>query len=232
MTYVGQDACWFFDLGGDFPLHQSSLLMLRKACHMKKVSAFLSHFDKDHIQFYKNVDQVMGISTLYLSHLDAHTVLAQKLLDYFKNRGAKVSVLKRGDTVSATGAHLRCVWPDGGKQKDENSRSLTFIFESVKQRTRILLTGDLPGKVEPKLDFEELSILNGSKIDVLKVAHHGSHFSTFIPFLNIIKPKACVVSVARHNKYRHPRQELLDRLTDSHCAILRTDILGTITLEL
>ena len=47
---------------------------------------------------------------------------------------------------------------------------------------------------------------------MLKVAHHGSKNSTKEEFLEIIRPKASVISCGKDNSYGHPHEELMERL--------------------
>ncbi len=47
---------------------------------------------------------------------------------------------------------------------------------------------------------------------MLKVAHHGSKNSTKEEFLEIVNPKASVISCGKDNSYGHPHKELLERL--------------------
>lgn len=65
-----------------------------------------------------------------------------------------------------------------------------------------------------------------SKIDFLKVGHHGSKTSSGKKFINYIKPGYALISVGRKNKYGHPNKEALENLKNS--IIYRTDILGTL----
>jgi beta-lactamase superfamily II metal-dependent hydrolase len=69
----------------------------------------------------------------------------------------------------------------------------------------------------------------GSKLDcdVLKVAHHGSKFSTSLEFLQTTTPDYSIISVGE-NFYGHPTQEVLSNLTQVNSKILRTDINGSI----
>ncbi len=69
-----------------------------------------------------------------------------------------------------------------------------------------------------------------SKIDILKVGHHGSKTSTGERLLSSISPKIALISCGLDNKFNHPNKIVLDNLKDSQ--IYRTDINGTITLKL
>ena len=51
--------------------------------------------------------------------------------------------------------------------------------------------------------------------DLLKVAHHGSKYSTGKAFLEAIMPEAAIISAGVHNSYGHPHPETIHRLTDA-----------------
>ena len=67
------------------------------------------------------------------------------------------------------------------------------------------------------------------KSDILKVAHHGSKYSTSGEFLENVKPKIAVISVGK-NSYGHPTPETLQRLENFDIHILRTDEYGDIKI--
>jgi len=87
---------------------------------------------------------------------------------------------------------------------------------------RALLTGDIGAEQEGEIAQE----LEG--VDILKVAHHGSKYSTSEEFLEKIKPALAVISVGASNRYGHPTSEVLERLRNLGVEILRTDINGEI----
>lgn len=92
-------------------------------------------------------------------------------------------------------------------------------------RHRFLLTGDME-------KYSEVQLLGKlEKIDILKVAHHGSRTSTTVDFLKGTRPAAAIVSVGEGNLYRHPHAEVLRRLETMRIATYRTDTMGLITVE-
>ena len=56
------------------------------------------------------------------------------------------------------------------------------------------------------------------RVDVLKVAHHGSRTSSTGPFLDAVRPRVAVASAGAGNPYGHPAPATLDRLAASRCA--------------
>lgn len=80
----------------------------------------------------------------------------------------------------------------------------------------VLLTGDISKKVE-------LQIMSDIKdqVDILKVTHHGSKYSSDEIFIQKIKPQYSIISVGE-NKYGHPSQEALAALRAASSTILNT----------
>ncbi len=103
-----------------------------------------------------------------------------------------------------------------------------------------MLTGD--ASVESEKDIMQNHPPADLAATVLKVGHHGSKTSTSQGFIDLVQPKYVVVSVGEQNRYGHPSQDVLGRITDyfggtSHGEsmdgiytdrILRTDIENTI----
>ena len=75
-----------------------------------------------------------------------------------------------------------------------------------------------------------LNKYNISKINFLKVGHHGSSTSSSKDFIDKIKPSYAVISVGKNNRYGHPSKEVLETLTNSK--IFRTDQNGSIRIKI
>jgi competence protein ComEC len=92
---------------------------------------------------------------------------------------------------------------------------------------RVLIAGDA------EAGGEEAMIESGADLsaDVLVVGHHGSRTSSTKPFLDRVRPMWAIISVGRHNRFRHPSPIVLDRLRAGGATVLRTDLDGAITIE-
>jgi len=88
-----------------------------------------------------------------------------------------------------------------------------------------LFTGDITETEEKDLIFSSPDALPA---DFLKIAHHGSKYATSVEFLDSVKPKEAIISVAQNNRYGHPTEEVLSRLEERGITILRTDQSGDI----
>src|SRR5205085_3798563 len=70
------------------------------------------------------------------------------------------------------------------------------------------------------------------RVEVLKVAHHGSRTSSTDAFLDAVRPDIAVVSAGLRNPYGHPSPDTLGRLRAHHASVLRTDLNGTVDIVL
>lgn len=109
---------------------------------------------------------------------------------------------------------------------DENdSSSILLMYYKNK---KILLTGDASKKSEEYI----LNKYNIGKIDVLKIGHHGSKTSTSDELLEELRPSLAIISCGKNNRFNHPHKETIDKLKEYRIKYLRTDISGTIRIDL
>lgn len=107
---------------------------------------------------------------------------------------------------------------------ETNDASVVIMLEHGDNR--FLFTGDIDSEVEADI------LARGAPVaaDVLKVAHHGSQYSSSEAFLSAVLPDNAVISVGE-NSYGHPAAETLARLTAVQAQIWRTDLDGTIVVD-
>lgn len=112
-----------------------------------------------------------------------------------------------------------------GPASDENNNSLVLRLDWG--LVSFLFTGDLEQEGEAAL----LSARQPLRHLVLKVAHHGSRYSTTEAFLEAARPRLAVISVGARNPFRHPTADTLARLEQAGAKLYRTDRDGAIVLE-
>lgn len=108
----------------------------------------------------------------------------------------------------------------------DNDRSLVLLASAV-GRT-VLLTGDISAMTERQVVARIPP--NVVRLDVLKVAHHGSRSSTSRHFLDRLRPRLGLISAGVDNRYHHPTSTVLGRLRQHRVQVLRTDRQGRITV--
>jgi competence protein ComEC len=88
----------------------------------------------------------------------------------------------------------------------------------------------LPGDAEEQPEHRMLTKESNLKVRILKVAHHGSKYSTSQDFIDRVKPEVAIISCGEWNRYGHPSQVVLDRLKAANAKVFRTDLQGEITI--
>jgi beta-lactamase superfamily II metal-dependent hydrolase len=108
-------------------------------------------------------------------------------------------------------------------ERDINNASVVSLLRSG--GFSALLTGDAKASVEAVLAGRGLL----GRVDVLKVGHHGSKFSSSPPLLSATRPGAALISSGIGNAFGHPHPETLDHLRAiPGLRLYRTDLEGSI----
>ncbi len=129
-----------------------------------------------------------------------------RLMELAKKNGTQIHFIEAGDMILKGKVLIECLHPRGNHSYQErNNKSIVLYLKYNKFIA--LFTGDLPSEEEEGV----LSYIKG-KVDLLKVAHHGSRYSTGDRFLDNIKAEDAIISAGAGNRYKHPHKELLERL--------------------
>ncbi|MBI5587809.1 MAG: DNA internalization-related competence protein ComEC/Rec2 [Deltaproteobacteria bacterium] len=121
------------------------------------------------------------------------------------------------------GVAVETLHPSGPADFDANNSCL--VLRIVYGKTRFLFTGDIGLDAEGELQKREI------RAEVLKAPHHGSRYSSSEGFLKAVNPSVIVISAGRHNVFRFPHQETLERYRSLGSKVLRTDIDGAVTVR-
>ena len=191
--------------------------------------AVITHADKDHISGIEeiinmNTENGVTIRNLVMPHVSYEDEAYDELLTAAKTKGIQVLYIKEGDTMKLGKVEIKCIHPDG-KYISDNRNDYSTVLSLKYENFSALFTGDIPAEIEK-------SIMN--KIDnnytILKVAHHGSKYSSDMEFLKKVMPAYSVISVGEDNSYGHPGTETINKLKSLNSKILRTDLSGEIEI--
>lgn len=215
-------------------LKEYRLEPLLKARGIKKVNyAIITHADKDHISGITELLKDGATDRIIIENLLLPVAIIkddgfETLMEAADNGITQVSYIGRGDYIENEGVKVRCLHPFQDFETKERNAYSTVLDVRYKAFT-MLLTGDISTEEEGYL----LEALGNEKntYTILKVAHHGSKFSTTEVFLDKIRPKFSVISCGENNSYGHPSEELVKRLENIKSKIWRTDLSGQIAVE-
>jgi competence protein ComEC len=137
----------------------------------------------------------------------------------------RVRYLAAGDRVQLGEVPVEVLWPP--RDAVIGKTNLASLVLLVRHGCHsFLLTGDIDRSVETAL----LESGRLGRIDVLKVAHHGSKTSTSADFLEATRPALSLISAGYANPFGHPHPDVVRRLDEAHSMVLRTDLLGQVRI--
>jgi competence protein ComEC len=195
--------------------------------------AVLSHPHPDHMNGMTSILRTVRVRQLWtaacagpdLEGYDEFTRTAQE-------RGVPVTAMIADGTDHRVGeAVLRVLHPPasftpGAKQaySRENDRSLVVRVEV--EGVSLLFPGDIGG------DAEAVLVKSGEqlRVEVLKVPHHGSRYSSTPGFIQAAHPRLAIVCVGTGNPYRQPAEDVIARYRDAGAEVYRTDEHGAVTV--
>ncbi len=138
-----------------------------------------------------------------------------------------VRFMKAGDTLQEGALTLCCLGPEGGVSY-ENRNAGSLVLSLKYKEFHVLFTGDLEGSGERRVlerGFPEKAY------DILKVAHHGSRYTTGEEWLSRVRPRVSLISCGKENAYGHPHEELLERIGKTGSRIYLTPRDGAVCVE-
>ncbi|MBI4185524.1 MBL fold metallo-hydrolase [Candidatus Berkelbacteria bacterium] len=187
-----------------------------------------SHNHADHLTGLIEVLKRYPVATVWVSGA-IHTSLTFENFIRAAGRAEHRDYVKAGDSITIDDTTFTVLYPlaDQSGQEPANQHSATIVLRVQYGATSLLMTGDLEAEDEQIiLDRTDQALLRSQ---VLKVTHHGSGHASSDDFLTAVAPTIGLISVGHDNKFGHPHQATLDRLTAHGIEIYRTDAQGAIT---
>jgi competence protein ComEC len=157
-----------------------------------------------------------------------HVAAYDALLGEAKSLQVRVRELRAKDAVPLGSAQVNVLAPLRDYQPGpEPTNNDSLVLHVAYGPTSVLLEGDAEAPVEQAMLSE-----TGLQSTLLKVGHHGSLSSTRPEFLAQVAPRCAVISCGLHNRYGHPRTEILAELQASGVRTYATDIAGATCFRL
>lgn len=220
-TLITSQECLHFDMGGEF----FPKAALRNHCSQKTNFLFLSHLDKDHIQFIP-----WGIKNLprlclwkWPTEILHNPEWKKKASPFLKNltscqRHQKPRTSKIFEWSSSISKYLNT------KIRNE----LSFVYTVHWTKEVFLIPGDSTKSAE-KFWATRIKSL---KIKKLILGHHGSNTSTHFYLLNHLPLLRQAIASARKRRYGHPHPLVELRLKKQGAALLKTEDWGSLSFQI
>ncbi|MBV2153941.1 ComEC/Rec2 family competence protein [Kitasatospora sp. SUK 42] len=186
----------------------------------------LTHFHADHVEGVPGVLRGRRVGAVEGTTLDDPPGEAARVAAWTAGAGAPLLRAGRGERRSAgPGLTWEVLWPASGTSVEApgaNNASVALLV-SLTGGMKMALLGDL----EPPAQSALLGHLG--RVDVLKVAHHGSAHQDW-DLTGALRPRLALISCGEDNPYGHPSMKTVDRLRGLGATVLRTDRAGDIAV--
>lgn len=199
-----------------------------------------SHAEADHITGLVEVVKRYQVGQ-FLAVNEANDTAEWRALNQALNqRQISVRELINGDQVAIGPIRLSWLWPETAGQEPlawngEADPRVLGAKTSLNQFSQVILAsfGEfdwlLPGDIDTKIEKHLVGSGGLKEVEVLKVAHHGSKYSSAPEFLAQVSPELAVIEVGK-NSFGHPTPETLGRLGQAGAQIQRTDESGDVVI--
>ncbi|OGY39012.1 MAG: hypothetical protein A2418_02285 [Candidatus Brennerbacteria bacterium RIFOXYC1_FULL_41_11] len=195
--------------------------------YKRKIDLILiTHPNVDHFGGMQEILKHYEVKVVMMNGIDTESGSYKNMVNVIKQNKIPIVFARSGQKIEFSEAKLSIIWPgldlkihETLPDKKLNDTSIVSLLEF--KDFSALFTGDISANAERVL----AGIL--PDIDLLKVAHHGSKYSSSEKFLATLHPEYAVIEVGK-NSYGHPTPEALLRLSGVGAEILRTDVNGLV----
>ncbi len=201
-----------------------------------------THLHTDHFKGLAEVCRAMDVGGLVV--FSGNRPREAELCEMTGLDADRIVYVAAGDVIALSpDVSLEILWPaepawaDDGRTvlrdpeayEDENASSLVV---RVRFKTlTCLMTADIGAEGEAALLAHAERTGTDLSADLLKVAHHGSRFSTTDAFLRAIRPTAAVIQVGAYNPYGHPAPSTVEKLGAFGIMVYRNDLRGAVIVR-
>lgn len=193
----------------------------------------LTHYDLDHVGGTLGAITGREVVTALVTSFSDDRPGAESTQELLEAKGIPMVRSEKGMSGSLGGFQWLVLSPHRGapEAKDSNDASTSMFWTS--SQIALFTMADSGERAQLRIGSEYESLLKsdfGSKVVVVKVAHHGSADQA-PEFYEEIAADIALISVGRSNSYGHPTKRTLDLLARSGTKVMRTDEMGAIGLS-
>jgi competence protein ComEC len=188
----------------------------------------LTHPHPDHLRGLRFIVENFPVGRFWETGLHDDSEDYAALHDTLRRRGVPVETLSGANAPRTLGGgRIEPLAPLAGQGNAGEVNDDSLVFRLLWGDLAVLFTGDIGFTTEERLLLRAGQL----KAAILKVAHHGSRYSSSEAFLDAVQPRTAVISAGYGNTFHLPAVQTLERLAHRGIAVFRTDLDGTVFLR-
>jgi len=183
-----------------------------------------THPQLDHIGGLVYILNTYDVGLVVTNGRRADSAVYRNFEKIIRDKKIPAVALKEGDKIKYGRSVLNILSPPKNNASGSDPNDLAIVALLRNPEISALYTSDAGFLTE-----EYIRRKYNLAVDVLKVGHHGSKYSSGAVFLKEVRPSISIIEVGKNN-YGHPTEEALKRLRDIGSRIYTTLEHGTIKL--
>ncbi len=198
----------------------------------------LTHPHEDHVSGFVDLIDRWNIRKVLWTGLEYPAPAYQAFRAWVQSLPPQtLQVARQGQRIMIDGGWLDVLWPleslngvsasADGAEGSGGVNDTSIVIEGHVDGKSLMLMGDVSSTVEHAI----LSRQAVKPIDILKVGHHGSRFSTSEDWVKALRPSIALISVGVKNEFNHPAQSVISRLREYGARVYQTPQDGTVSVE-
>ena len=182
----------------------------------------ISHFDRrSHSDGLLTVMKELNVENVIIGKQVEDSENYQEFIKIVREKDINVKIVEAENRIAVERSlYFDVLWPSSSNVISENAiNNNALVCKLYYRNFSMFFTGDIEEEVEKVL----VSKYGGTDIldaNILKIAHHGSKSSSTEEFLKLVNPEIALIGVGKNNLYRHPNDEVIQRLEILRCSDL------------
>lgn len=188
----------------------------------------ITHYDADHKGAPSSLDSYTNKSSIF----DCDNQTNNKPFVDFETKEYQFQRLwpleiKKSDYDTSTFKNHESLT---SKQRNDNSCVIKVTHKA--SQTSILFSGDITYKVERQLVAKHYQGVIDLKSDIMLSPHHGSGYSSTLPYLYAVKPNLVIHDTGYNNRFGFPKASVIKRYARYNVKQLNTGNHGQVIINL